>query len=80
MYAKIEIERLLFIRLNQTAAHIYLSDAIPTDINSNKLGKMVILLAAFTRSPQNMHEFKCNDLYSRIRLSRFIYQYYVECH
>ncbi|XP_066428603.1 uncharacterized protein [Eleutherodactylus coqui] len=61
MYAKIETERLLFIRLNQTKLHseeyIHLRDAIATDGNPNELGKMVILPATFTGSPRHMHEY-----------------------
>ena len=52
MYAKIETERLLFIRLNQTKLrseeYIHLRDAVATDSNPNELGKMVILPATFT--------------------------------
>ncbi|XP_066453866.1 uncharacterized protein [Eleutherodactylus coqui] len=61
MYAKIDTERLLFIRLNQTKLHseeyIHLRDAIATDGNPNELGKMVILPATFTGSPRHMHEY-----------------------
>ncbi|XP_067129653.1 uncharacterized protein [Centruroides vittatus] len=61
MYAKIETERLLFIRLNQTKLrseeYVHLRDAIATDGNPNELGKMVILPATFTGSPRHMHEY-----------------------
>lgn len=52
MYAKVETERLLFIRLNQTKLrseeYIHLHHAIATDGNPNKLGKMVILATSAT--------------------------------
>ena len=61
MYAKIETERLLFIRLNQTKLrseeYIHLRDAIAADGNPNELGKMVILPATFTGSPRHLHEY-----------------------
>ncbi|XP_018494588.1 uncharacterized protein LOC108864106 [Galendromus occidentalis] len=63
MYAKIETERLLYIRLNQTKLraeqYIHLRDAISTDsnINPNDLGNVVILPATFTGSPRHMHEY-----------------------
>lgn len=63
MYAKIETERLLYIRLNQTTLrseeYIHLRDAIANDgnVNPNDLGKMVILPATFTGSPRHMHEY-----------------------
>jgi len=63
MYAKIETERLLYIRLNQTKLrseqYIHLRDAIVNDgnANPNDLGKMVILPATFTGSPRHMHEY-----------------------
>ena len=61
MYAKIESERLLYIRLNQKKLrmedYIHLRDAIANDANPNDLGKMVILPATFTGSPRHMHEY-----------------------
>jgi hypothetical protein len=63
MYVKIETERLLYIRLNQTKLrseeYIHLRDAIINDgnVNTNELGKMVILPATFTGSPRHMHEY-----------------------
>ncbi|XP_018496310.2 uncharacterized protein LOC108864686 [Galendromus occidentalis] len=63
MYAKIETERLLFIRLNQTKLrseeYVHLRDAIASDgrIDPNHLAKMVILPAAFMGSPRHMHEY-----------------------
>ncbi|XP_017474280.1 PREDICTED: uncharacterized protein LOC108364908 [Rhagoletis zephyria] len=63
MYAKIETERLLYIRLNQTELrseeYIHLRDAIVNDgnVNPNELGRMVILPSTFTGSPRHMHEY-----------------------
>ena len=61
MYAKIESERLNFIRCNQKALrseeYIHLRDAIANDGNVNDIGKMVILPATFTGSPRHMHEY-----------------------
>ena len=63
MYAKIETERLLYIRLNQTKLrseeYIHLRDAVVNDsnVNPNELGKMIILPATFTGSPRHMHEY-----------------------
>ena len=63
VYAKIETERLLYIRLNKTKLrseeYIHLRDAVVNDgnVNPNKLEKMVILPATFTGSPRHMHEY-----------------------
>nr|XP_029709441.1 uncharacterized protein LOC115255455 [Aedes albopictus] len=63
MYAKIESERLLYIRLNQSKLrseeYIHLRDAINNDANidPNQLGKAFILPATFTGSPRHMHEY-----------------------
>ncbi|XP_036332234.1 uncharacterized protein LOC118743575 [Rhagoletis pomonella] len=63
MYAKIETERLLYIRLNQTELrseeYIHLRDAIVNDgnVNPNELGRMVILPSTSTGSPRHMHEY-----------------------
>lgn len=63
MYAKIETERLLYIRLNQNSLrseeYVHLRDAIANDgnVNANELGRMVILPATFTGSPRHMHEY-----------------------
>ncbi|CAH0555040.1 unnamed protein product [Brassicogethes aeneus] len=62
MYAKIETERLLYIRLNQTKLrseeYINLRDAVVNDgnVNPNKLGKMIILPSTFSGSPRHMHD------------------------
>ncbi|RCN45090.1 hypothetical protein ANCCAN_08900 [Ancylostoma caninum] len=61
MYAKIESERLLYIRLNQKKLrvddNIHLRDAIANDGDSTDVGRLVILPATFTGSPRHMHEY-----------------------
>ncbi|GFU23539.1 ATP-dependent DNA helicase [Trichonephila clavipes] len=63
MHVKIETERLLYIRLNQTELrseqYIHLRDAIVNDgnVNPNELGRMAILPSKFTESPRHMHEY-----------------------
>ncbi|EYC03673.1 hypothetical protein Y032_0092g2555 [Ancylostoma ceylanicum] len=61
MYAKIESERLLYIRLNQKKLrvdnYIHLRDAVANDGNVSDIGRMVILPATFTGSPRHMHEY-----------------------
>ncbi|KIH43787.1 hypothetical protein ANCDUO_26201, partial [Ancylostoma duodenale] len=61
MYAKIESERLLYIRLNQRKLrvddYIQLRDAVANDGNSTDVGRLVILPATFTGSPRHMHEY-----------------------
>ncbi|XP_067931940.1 uncharacterized protein [Watersipora subatra] len=60
MYAKIETERLSFIRHHQTRLraddYIHLRDAVADDRNANQLGNMVILPSSFTGGPRYMHE------------------------
>lgn len=61
MYAKIESERLLFLRLNQkklrAEEYIHLRDAIANDGNINDIGQICILPATYTGSPRHMHEY-----------------------
>ena len=61
MYAKIESERLLFVRLNQKKLradeYIHLRDAIANDGNTNNVDQLVILPSTFTGSPRHMHEY-----------------------
>ncbi|GFV78488.1 helitron_like_N domain-containing protein [Trichonephila clavipes] len=61
MYAKIESERLLYIRLNQvklsSEEYIHLRDAVVNDGNLSELGKMAILPSTFTGSPRHMREY-----------------------
>ena len=63
MYAKIESERLLFIRLNQrklrSEEYVHLRDAIVSDgnVNTNDMGRMVIPPSTFIGGPRHMHEY-----------------------
>ena len=61
MYAKIESERLCFIRFNQKKLrvdeYIHLKDAIANDGNADNVGQLVILPSTFTGSPRHMHEY-----------------------
>ncbi|GBL86793.1 hypothetical protein AVEN_96031-1 [Araneus ventricosus] len=61
MYAKIEAERLLLIRLNQKKLrvdeYIHLKDAITNDSDPTNHGKLVILPSTFSGCPRNMHEY-----------------------
>ncbi|KAL4091329.1 hypothetical protein QTP88_026032 [Uroleucon formosanum] len=70
MYVKIETERLIFIRLNQTKlrseGYIHLRDAINTDGNAQNVGRMTILPATYIGSPRNMHEY-AQDAMSYVR-------------
>ena len=60
MYAKVESERLLFCRLNQTSlradSYIHLRDEIATGTDMQDIGQKVILPSSFTGSPRYMHE------------------------
>ena len=60
MYAKIETERLLFIRLNQKTlradSYEHWKDAINNDIHPSDIGKSIILPSTFTRSARYMHQ------------------------
>lgn len=61
MAAKIESERLLYIRLNQkklrAESYIHLRDALSSDGNAKNIGKSIILPSSFTGSPRNMQEY-----------------------
>ena len=61
MYAKIESERLLYVRLNQKKLrvdeYIHLRDAIANDGDTKNLGQLMILPSTFTGSPRHMHEY-----------------------
>jgi len=56
MYAKIESERLLFIRNNQSKLraedYIHLRDAIEIDGHVNDIGQLFILPSSFTGGPR----------------------------
>ncbi|UYV65707.1 hypothetical protein LAZ67_3005188 [Cordylochernes scorpioides] len=60
MYAKVETERLSFIRRNQkklrTENYIHLQDALRADENLANIGQIVILPSSFTGGPRYMHE------------------------
>lgn len=60
MYAKIESERLRYIRFNQkqlrAEEYIHLKDAINNDANVSDLGQLIILPSSFTGGPRYMHE------------------------
>lgn len=61
MYAKIETERLNWIRNNQkklrSEEYVHLKDAMTkTDGQLSELGKMVVLPSSFTGGPRYMHE------------------------
>lgn len=63
MYAKIDTERLLFIRHHQAKLraddYIHLRDAMnnQNDVNPNDLGQPIILPSTFTGSPRHMNEY-----------------------
>lgn len=64
--AKIESERLLYIRLNQcklrSEEYALLKDAINNDKNVEGIGKRVILPSTFIGSPRHMHEYSQDAL------------------
>ncbi|XP_071576446.1 uncharacterized protein [Temnothorax nylanderi] len=61
MYAKIESERLLYIRMNQKKLrvddYVHLRDAVANDANPNDLGRLIILPATYIGSPRHIHEY-----------------------
>ncbi|XP_065569184.1 gamma-aminobutyric acid receptor subunit rho-2-like [Artemia franciscana] len=61
MYAKIESERLLFIRLNQTKLRseqcIHLRNAVVNDGNTTNVGRLMILPSSYAGIPRHMHEY-----------------------
>lgn len=60
MYAKVEGERLLYIRQNQKKLRaekfVHLQDATVNDGNAHNVGQLVILPSTFTGGPRYMHE------------------------
>ncbi|CAF1544942.1 unnamed protein product [Adineta ricciae] len=66
MYAKIESERLLFVRLNQKKLrvdeYIHLKDAITSDGKADNIGQLVIFPSTFTGSPRHMHEYRQDSM------------------
>lgn len=61
MYAKIESERLNYLRFNQTRLrseeYIHLRDAVVNDGNVADIGRITILPSSFVGSPRHMHEY-----------------------
>lgn len=61
MYAKIESERLNFIRFHQRnlrcEEYIHLRDEVNNDGNVQDIGQLIILPSTFTGSPRHMHEY-----------------------
>lgn len=70
MYAKIETERLIYIRTNQTKLraenYIDLRDALHQDTGEENLGRLVILPSSFTGGPRYMHE-RTQDAFCYVR-------------
>lgn len=71
MYAKIEGERLRYIRLNQNKLrvddYIHLRDALINDGNPAQLGQQFILPSTFTGGPRHMHEY-AQDAMAYVRI------------
>lgn len=69
-YAKIESERLAYIRNNQNKLraenYIHLQDALHANENSNDIGQLVILPSTFTGGPRYLHE-KSQDAMTYVR-------------
>jgi hypothetical protein len=69
-YAKIESERLAFIRNNQTKLraenYVHLQDALHSNEHSNNIGQLVILPSSFTGGPRYLHE-KTQDAMTYVR-------------
>ncbi|XP_016854588.2 uncharacterized protein LOC107983828 [Anolis carolinensis] len=61
MYAKIESERLQYIRFNQSKLrseeYIHLRDAAKHDGHTKQIGKLTILPSSYTGSPRHMHSY-----------------------
>ncbi|XP_054290927.1 uncharacterized protein LOC129005912 [Macrosteles quadrilineatus] len=61
MYAKVESERLNYIRFNQSKLrvedYIHLRDAVANDGVAADIGQKVILPSSYTGSPRHMHEY-----------------------
>ena len=71
MYAKIESERLRFLRFNQDKlrvdSYIHLRDAVLSDGNAANVGQQFILPSSFIGSPRHMHEY-AQDAMAYVRL------------
>ncbi|XP_045511060.1 uncharacterized protein LOC123705982 [Colias croceus] len=70
MYAKIETERLIYIRTNQTRLraedYVHLRDAMQQDNNVENMGRLVILPSSFIGGPRYMHE-RTQDAFCYVR-------------
>lgn len=70
MYAKIETERLVYIRTNQrrlrAEEYVHLRDAMLQDSNTENLGRLVILPSSFTGGPRYMQE-RTQDAFCYVR-------------
>lgn len=70
MYAKIESERLAYLRFNQarlrSEEYIHLRDAIVNDGNVADIGRLTILPSSYVGSPRHMHEYT-QDAMSYVR-------------
>ncbi|XP_063920386.1 uncharacterized protein LOC135135292 [Zophobas morio] len=66
MYAKVESERLNYIRYNQSKLRVedyfHLRDAIANDGTIGNIGQTVILPASYTGSPRHMQEYAQDSL------------------
>ncbi|GBM59737.1 hypothetical protein AVEN_40657-1 [Araneus ventricosus] len=86
MYAKIESERLFYIKLNQqklrVEEYIHQSDATTNDGNVIDIGRMVILPATYIGSARHMQEYALYAMtYVRsyvLRTPRPIYRIHVQ--
>ncbi|KAL8592527.1 hypothetical protein ACOMHN_030212 [Nucella lapillus] len=72
MFAKVETERLLYIRLNQKQLRVEKYEHLRDALNSNEgnvgnLGRLVILPSSFTDGPRYMHEYT-QDALTYVRL------------
>lgn len=72
-YAKIETERLNYIRYNQCKLweenYIYLQDSINNDIDPKDIGRLVVLSSSFTGSPRYIHQ-RIQDAITYVELYR----------
>lgn len=70
MYARIESERLNYLRFNQaqlqSEEYIHLQDAIMIDGDVNNIGRLTILPATYIGSPRHMHAYT-QDAMSYVR-------------
>ena len=77
MYAKIESERLQFIRLNQTKLrseqYIHLRGAVVNDDNTSNIGRVTILPSSYAGSPCHMHEYGQDVIHLGTRYNNFYF-------